>query len=70
MKHRPLTEPQKKVLAFIRAHIEEVGYAPTRSEISVKFGWSSTNSAEQHLRALERSGKVRLAGVARGIVLL
>jgi repressor LexA len=66
-----LTERQQAVLDFIRQHIKSVGYPPTRAEVAVKFGFSSANAAEQHLRALETKGRISIArGTSRGIVVL
>lgn len=64
-----LTDKQTQVYDYVRARIAN-GLAPTRSEISREFGWASANAAEDHLRALERKGLLKvLPGTARGIVL-
>ncbi len=66
-----LTARQAEILQFIRDSLEASGYPPTRAEISAAFGFSSPNAAEEHLRTLERKGKIRIeAGAARGIRLV
>lgn len=66
-----LTARQEEILRFIRDCLEESGAPPTRAEISAAFGFSSPNAAEEHLRALERKGVIRLEpGSARGIRLV
>lgn len=63
-----LTEPQRKVLAFLREYRREHQMPPTRAQIAAHFNWASANAAECHLRALERHGAIRLgAGKARAI---
>lgn len=62
------TTKQLLVLAYIRRHIAEKGYPPTRAEIGKHFGFKSDNSPESHLRALEAKGLISITpGVARGI---
>lgn len=66
-----LTARQQEILQFIRDTLESVGAPPTRAEISAAFGFASPNAAEDHLRALERKGAIRLEpGSARGIRLV
>ena len=63
-----LTSRQGQVLAFIRDHLRDTGYPPTRSEIAHHMGFRSVNSAEEHLRALARKGAIEMApGTSRGI---
>lgn len=58
--HRaPLTERQRKVLAFVERSIRERGYPPTLREVCAELGVTSTNGASDHLRALERKGYLR-----------
>ena len=65
----PLSRRQKEILKFIRLSIRRDGLPPTRSEINQHFGFSSPNSAQCHLRALEKKGAIRItAGIARGII--
>jgi len=65
---RPLTQRQQNVYDFIVKTIQELGYPPTRAEIARALGFRSPNAAEEHLRALERKGVIRMiAGTSRGI---
>ena len=42
--------------------------SPTRKEIALKFGFKSANSAEEHLKALDKKGYIDLhGGTSRGI---
>jgi repressor LexA len=54
-----LTERQRDVLAFIERHLEIRGVAPTLREISERFGFASTASAQKHIALLERKGFLR-----------
>ncbi len=63
-----LTTRQGQILDFIREHLSDTGYPPTRSEIARHMGFRSANSAEEHLRALARKGAIEMApGASRGI---
>ena len=63
-----LTSRQGQILEFIRGHLRDTGYPPTRSEIAGHMGFKSVNSAEDHLRALARKGAIEMApGASRGI---
>ncbi len=65
---RPLTQRQQNVYDFIVKTMQELGYPPTRAEIARALGFRSPNAAEEHLRALERKGAIRMiAGTSRGI---
>ncbi|WP_431026281.1 transcriptional repressor LexA [Halomonas sp. H5] len=65
---RPLTPRQQNVYDFIVKTLNEQGYPPTRAEIARALGFRSPNAAEEHLRALERKGVIRMvAGTSRGI---
>lgn len=65
---RPLTQRQQNVYDFIVKTIQEFGYPPTRAEIARALGFRSPNAAEEHLRALERKGVIRMiASTSRGI---
>lgn len=66
-----VTDRQAEVFAFLEKYIREKGYPPTRAEIADHFGFSSVNGADQHLRALEKRGAIKITnGVARGIRLV
>jgi len=66
-----LTERQGEILKLIRELVEVDGYPPTRAEIAQRMGFKSVNAAEQHLRALEKKGKIEISeGASRGIRVL
>jgi repressor LexA len=58
-----LTERQREILEFIRAHQEQAGGAPSLREIAAHFRFRSMTAAADHVRALRRKGA--LAGAAR-----
>ncbi|MCL7929110.1 transcriptional repressor LexA [Halomonas llamarensis] len=65
---RPLTARQQNVYDFIVKTMSEYGYPPTRAEIAKALGFRSPNAAEEHLRALERKGAIRIIrNTSRGI---
>ena len=65
-----LTDRQKEILDLIKSFIGDFGFPPTRAEISKELGFKSANAAEQHLRAIEKKGYIKiLSGASRGIVL-
>lgn len=65
---RPLTARQQTVYDFIVKTMGELGYPPTRAEIARALGFRSPNAAEEHLRALDRKGVIRMIpGTSRGI---
>jgi repressor LexA len=66
-----LTRRQSEILELIREYLRETGFPPTRAEISARFGFSSPNAAEEHLRALARKGAIDiLPGASRGLRIL
>ncbi len=68
MTQRPLTEKQKLVLQLVCDHIKDHGYPPTRMDIAKSLGFKSANAAEEHLRALEKKGFIRILNQrSRGI---
>jgi repressor LexA len=70
-KTNKLTARQQQVFELIQRAIDRTGFPPTRAEIAAELGFSSANSAEEHLRALARKGVIELAaGSSRGIRLL
>ena len=70
MTERPLTTRQNQILTFISEHIDNIGFPPTRHELSEHFGFRSPNAAESHLRALEKKGVIQIErGRSRGITL-
>ncbi len=63
-----LTIRQAQILRFIKDFSAKHGFPPTRLEICKKMGYRSPNAAEEHLRALERKGALKiLRHTARGI---
>jgi repressor LexA len=63
-----MTARQQDVLTLIKRGLSDTGFPPTRAEISAALGLKSANSAEEHLRALERKGVIELIpGSSRGI---
>jgi len=66
-----LTDRQAEILRLVRELTEVSGYPPTRAEIAEKMGFRSVNAAEQHLRALEKKGKIEISeGASRGLRVL
>lgn len=67
---RKLTARQSEVLEFIKSYAAEIGYPPTRMEIARQLGFKSANAAEEHLKALDRKGALKLVrNTSRGIQL-
>ena len=65
---KELTIQQKKVLQCIKFYIKKTGFPPTRADICRELGFKSPNSAETHLRALEKKGFISIeSGTSRGI---
>lgn len=65
---KDLTPRQEEILNLIREWIETTGVPPTRVEIAQRFGFSSPNAAEQHLKVLAKKGVLDLVpGTSRGI---
>lgn len=56
---RELTIRQEQILNFISDQIGKLGYAPTIAEIQSEFSFKSPNAVQEHLRALDRKGKIR-----------
>ena len=61
-----LTTRQQEALEALREFQMEWGYPPTRSELGDMLGVSA-QTADFHLRALERKGFVEISGHARGV---
>ena len=65
-----LTKRQQEILNLIKNHMLDFGFPPTRADIAKTLGFKSPNAAEQHLRAIEKKGFIKiLSGASRGIVL-
>ena len=58
-----LTHRQQQILDFITDSIETRGMPPTLREIGHRFGISSTNGVNDHLKALEKKGRLRREGL-------
>ncbi len=70
MDYKALTNRQNQILKFISEHIDNIGFPPTRNELSAHFGFRSPNAAQSHLRALEKKGVIRIERRrSRGITL-
>lgn len=71
MKEDTLTDKQKAVLKFIYEQIRFQQLAPTIREIGEHFGFSSTGTVRDHLRALVQKGYIRIQeGKSRAIELV
>ena len=65
---KDITPQQQKVLDCIQVYINKTGFPPTRADICRELGFKSPNSAETHLRALEKKGYISIqSGSSRGI---
>ncbi|AIL32745.1 transcriptional repressor LexA [Basilea psittacipulmonis] len=63
-----LTERQSQIYEYILSFLQKYGYPPSRAEIAQEFGFKSSNSAEDHLKALAKKGCIELThGKSRGI---
>jgi repressor LexA len=68
---KALTFRQQQILDLIRNSIEKIGLPPTRAELCEHFNFRSLTAAEDHLKALQKKGKIELLpGRSRGIRLL
>ncbi|HUP22458.1 MAG TPA: transcriptional repressor LexA [Thermoanaerobaculia bacterium] len=56
----PLTDIQARLLAALRQRAEQGEPPPSYRELCADFGWSSTGTVRDHLRALARKGYVEL----------
>ena len=63
-----ITSKQQRVLDCIQIYLNKTGFPPTRADICRELGFKSPNSAETHLRALEKKGFITIeSGTSRGI---
>jgi repressor LexA len=67
-----LTKKQAEVLAYIKDHIKDEGYAPSYREIADHFGLSSPATIHAHVQALIEKGLITNGedGEARSIELI
>ena len=71
MPQETLTDKQKEVLRFIYERIRFHQLAPTVREIGEQFGFSSTGTVRDHLKALVNKGYIRIQeGKSRAIELV
>jgi repressor LexA len=61
MNDRP-TAVQARVLESIQQRLDQGAPTPTYRELCKEFGWSSTGTVRDHLKALARKGYVELSG--------
>ncbi len=59
---RNLTQIQRYLLEIIQQYSEEGRPVPTYRELCQQFGWTSTATARDHLKALEKKGYIHLSG--------
>lgn len=52
----PLSDTQAKVLAYMVKFLELNDQLPPMAKIAEDFGWASPNSADTHVRAMEKKG--------------
>ncbi len=68
---KQITSQQQRVLDCIQIYINKTGFPPTRADICRELGFKSPNSAETHLRALEKKGYISIeSGTSRGISII
>ncbi|MCX6715321.1 MAG: transcriptional repressor LexA [Candidatus Uhrbacteria bacterium] len=67
-----LTKKQNEVLAFIKKHLDDCGYAPSYREIGEHFRLSSSATVHGHIQSLVDKGMIRIGeeGEARSIELV
>ena len=65
-----LTDAQAQLLAALRRRVEDGEPPPSYRELCTEFGWASTGTVRDHLRALARKGYVQLPGSRGGRIRL
>lgn len=66
-----LTAPQRAVLDFICAFVDENGYAPNLEEVAEEFGYKSIVTGQEHIGHLVRKGYVvRQHNAVRGLTVI
>ncbi|MDD5356421.1 MAG: transcriptional repressor LexA [Candidatus Omnitrophica bacterium] len=58
--YKDITPKQRKILKFIQSKISEEGRPPTIREIAVWFGFKSTGTVRDYLKALTQKGHIKL----------
>lgn len=56
---KELSEPQEKILEFIKESMKEKGYPPSVREVCNALGFSSTATVYEHFKSLERKGYIK-----------
>jgi repressor LexA len=63
-----LTDRQSEILDYIKRHIADTGFPPTRADIAKELGFKSPNAAQEHLKALAKKGAIEITpDASRGI---
>jgi len=66
-----LTIRQEHVLNKVNQYIAEFGFPPSHKDLANMIGVVSTKAAQDHLRAIERKGYIKIHfGIPRGIQVL
>jgi repressor LexA len=65
-----LTKKQADLLEYIIAFRDKKGYPPALLEMCEHFGWGSSRSASDHVRALEKKGYISRTHRHRDIQIL
>lgn len=60
-KNRELTSKQKQVLKFICDTVRQTNLPPSIREIAARFGFSSTGTVRDYLRALVQKGFIKIS---------
>lgn len=63
-----LTDIQAQVFDTVKRRLEQGEPAPSYRELCAEFGWASTGTARDHLRALAKKGYLELPGKRGGRV--
>jgi repressor LexA len=62
MRAEPLSPKQQEVLSAIRRRVQDGDPVPTYRELGDEFGWNSTGTVRDHLKALAGKGHIELSG--------
>ena len=65
-----LTRTQARVLTAVQNRVDAGEPPPSYRDLCAEFGWSSTGTVRDHLRALERKGYLQLPGRRGGRIKL
>jgi repressor LexA len=57
-----LTTTQSRILEALQRRIDRNDPGPTYRDLCAEFGWASTATARDHLKALAKKGEIQLAG--------